>query len=178
MSTHISAAIEIGGALRDTDVRFLCNAITEEHLSAEWGGAEFEPGSADDLLDVIRNFPYGISGRLWLCDDQSAWGEFPILEKACRRLGLSYARFDSSDEFDAGRVDWRPSMSKPLWRYCSVRSEKQVMVSEKSVRRALTFLKKKNTKDAIRILTKLCPNIPPLPPFRIVETTKRKRTRT
>jgi len=54
---------------------------------------------------------------LWLCDEQADYGEFPELEAACRKLGLSYCRHsEASFDCDSELADWRPGMNKPLVR--------------------------------------------------------------
>ena len=106
-------------------------------------------------------------GQLWFCDDQALNGEFPELETACRELGLSYTRQSEGHCQDAEVVDWRPDMEEPLVRTGSNAGDGTFVLTEE-VRKALTHLESNHIGRARELLRTLCPDIPELPPFKIV----------
>lgn len=163
MSERMSGWIQIGGKLPRSNPEQLCAAISTNRVSLEWGDATFEPKLLEELLAARKD------ERLWLCDNEASWGEFPDLEQACRELGLAYIRCsDGASTYDAERVDWRPGMKAPLARICSNKSGEKTLVAEDSVRHALEALEAGNAPGAKRILQNLCHTIPPVPPFEIV----------
>ena len=111
MSSRFCASIRIGGKIKRSKVEPLLKEIRAAALSLEWGDAPFTPQNADELLQAC--------GGSWLsvCDEQANYGEFPELEPACRKLGLSYCRHgEASFDCDAELADWRPGMKKALVR--------------------------------------------------------------
>ena len=162
MSDRIAANITIGGALSRSRLPELLKAITEAEVATSWGDAFFQPQSEEQLLAVL------INGRLWLCDDESRDGGFPDLEDACCKLGLSFTRLcESRYEYDAEVVDFRPGMKKPLFRVGSnVRNV--TYVPETQVRKVLAHLEAGRVGKAKSLLRSLCPDVPKLPPFKIV----------
>jgi hypothetical protein len=111
MSSRFCASIRIGGQIRRSKVELLLKEIRAAALSLEWGDAPFLPQNADELMEA--------RGESWLqlCDEQANCGEFPELEAACRKLGLSYSRHgEASFDCDIELADWRPGMKKPLIR--------------------------------------------------------------
>jgi hypothetical protein len=163
MSERMSGWIQIGGTLPRSHAEQLCSAISTDRVSLEWGDATFEPKSPEELMAARKD------GRLWLCDNEASWGEFPDLEQTCRDLGLAYTRCsDGASMYDAERVDWRPEMKAPLSRICSNESGEKILVAEEPARNALAALEAGNAPTAKRILQSLCHNIPPVPPFEIV----------
>lgn len=163
MSERMSAWILIGGALPRKMTEPLCNAISTSCVSQEWGDATFEPKTPEDLLAARKD------ERIWLCDNEAAWGEFPDLEQTCRKLDLAYTRCsDGSSIYDAERVDWRHGMNKPVSRICSNQSGTKILIAEESVRNALEALEAGTVPKAKRILRALCRSISTVPPFEIV----------
>jgi len=162
MSDRIAAHITIGGALSRSRLPGLLKAITEAEVATSWGDAFFQPQSEEQVLSVLMN------GRLWLCDDESRDGCFPDLEDACRKLGLSYTRLcESRYQYDAEVVDFRPGMKKPLVRVGSnVRN--LTYVPEGQVRKVLVHFQAGRLGKAKVLLRSLCPEVPKLPPFKIV----------
>ena len=160
MSERMSGWIQIGGKLPRSSAEQLCIAILTNRVSLEWGDATFEPKSLKELVAARKD------ERLWLCDNEASWGEFPDLEQACRELGLAYIRCsDGASTYDAKRVDWRPGMKEPLSRICSNESGNKILVAEESVRQALEALEAGNAPGAKRILQSLRHTISPVPPF-------------
>ena len=163
MSERMSGWIQIGGTLPRSQTEQLCTAISSERVSLDWGDATFEPKSPEELIAARKD------ERLWLCDNEASWGEFPDLEEACRELGLAYTRCsDGASTYDAERDDWRPGMKSPLSRICSNESGNNILIAEEPVRNALEALDAGNFPTAKRILQSLCHSIPPVPPFEIV----------
>ena len=162
MSDRIAAHIAIGGALSRSKLPALLKAIAKAEVATSWGDTFFQPQSEEQLLAVLMN------RRLWLCDDESRDGCFPDLEDACRKLGLSYTRLcESRYQCDAEVVDWRPGMRKPLVRVGSnVRNV--TYVPEVQVRKVLVHLQAGRVGKAKSLLRSLCPEVPKLPPCKIV----------
>ncbi len=162
MSERYAASIKIGGEIRRSRLPRLLEAIRAASVSHEWGDACFEPTSAEDLMNAIRD------SHLFLCDDQTRYGEFPELETTCRKLGLSYTRWSEGYcQCDAEVVDWRPGMTKPLARTGS-NSNNATFVPTDEVCKALRQLESNHVRRARQLLRTLCPDIPPLPSFKIV----------
>ncbi len=162
MSERLCAEIRIGGRLSRGQLPEFLKAVSKARVSLEWGDACFTPTTADELLESLRD------GRLWLCDDQASYGEFPELESACRALGLSYTRrSEGKYERDAEIVEWRPGMAEPLSRVGSNHSQ-SAYVPVEEVAKALKHLEAGRAGKAKKILRTLCPQLPELPPFKIV----------
>lgn len=161
MSERYAANITIGGDLPRQRLAELLKAITVAGVSHNWGEPPLEPQSEADLLTSLRD------GHLFLCDDQTRYGEFPELETACRELNLSYARWSEGYcENDAEVVEWRPEMTEPLVRTGS-NAGHEIFVPEDEVRKALRHLERNQIGRARELLRKLCPDIPELPAFQI-----------
>lgn len=163
MSERSSAWIQIGGRIPRSKVHQLIEEITKSGVATDWGDATYEPKSVDELLEALKE------GRLWLCDDQARYGEFPELEKICRRVKLAYTRCsDGGVVYDASRVDWRPGMKKPLARRCSTESEGCILVPQEAVEKVLVALDKTHIRQARRLLRAICTQVPSVPAFEIV----------
>lgn len=162
MSERYAANIKIGGQISKRRVPRLLKTICAASISHDWGEPPFEPQSAEELSTAIRD------GHLFLCDDQTRYGEFPELEAACRKLSLSYTRWcEGYCEYDAELVDWRPGMPEPLCRIGS-NSSNAIFIPADEVRKALKHLESNHIGRARELLRKLCPDIPDLPPFTVV----------
>lgn len=105
--------------------------------------------------------------RLWLCDDEASWGEFPELKKTFRDLGLAYTRrSDGGAAYDAEVIEWRPGMRKPLVRI-GINHNHATFVRTSDVARALRHLEAGRVAQARALLGALCPRISPMPAFTI-----------
>lgn len=163
MSSRFCASIRIGGTIEASKIEPLVLAIRAAGVSCEWGDAPFEPKTQQELLDARKD------GHLWLCDEQANYGEFPELEAVCRKLGLGYTRYsEASFDSDAERVDWRPSMNKPLVWVASNTNCKNTFVPIEQVHGALDLLEAGKVDRALHSLRSLCPPICELPPFEIL----------
>ena len=163
MSERFATWIQIGGKVPRSKINQLLKTIAAAGVSLEWGDVPFTPNSADDLLAARKD------GLLWLCDDEAAWGQFPELEQACRRLKLAHTRCsDGGCAYDAERVDWRPGMKEPLARRSSTEQSGETFVRAGEAKEALVVLEAGDIPKAIAKLRGLCPDIPELPPFEIV----------
>jgi hypothetical protein len=162
MSERYAASIKIGGEIRRSRLPVLLEAIRTASVSHEWGDACFEPTSAEDLVSAIRD------GHLFLCDDQTRYGEFPELEAACRKLRLPYTRWSEGYcECNAEIVDWRRGMKKPLILTGS-NSGDATFVPTDEVRKALRQLESNHIGRARELLRRLCADVPVPPAFKIV----------
>jgi len=162
MSERYAANIVIGGSLPKIRLPELLEVVQETDVSIEWGDAPLNPQSEQELLTALDE------GQLWFCDDQALNGELPELETACRELGLSYTRqSEGYSGYDAEVVDWRPDMEEPLVRTGSNAGDGTFVLTEE-VRKALTHLESNHIGRARELLRTLCPDIPELPPFKIV----------
>ncbi len=163
MSARYTAWIRIGGTVERAKTESLLEAIRQAYVKVDWGEAPLEPTGPDDLLAVRSD------ERLWLCDEEAKYGEFPKLEETCRNLGLAYQRFcEGWCGYDAEITDWRPGMDEPLIRTCSNEDSEIVLVDASTVVEALTAIEEGRCQEAIGRLRSLCPQVPDLPPFEIV----------
>jgi hypothetical protein len=162
MSDRYCAWIRIGGSVTRARARTLVRAIRESGVRSEWGEPYFEPETAADLIHPRKN------GWLWLCDEEARNGEFPDLEKTCRRLGLGYTRHSEAySSYDAELVEWRPGMRRPLVRTGSNEHCDAVLVPLQVVERVLAHFEAGRLAEGMEGLRRLCPEIPVLPPFAI-----------
>lgn len=163
MSERYSTWIKIGGRIKHSRIPPLLDAICTAAVRLDWGEAYFEPQDAAELMKVRRD------GVLHLCDEEARYGEFPELEKTCRRLRLSYRRHsEGTCGYDAGLTDWRPGTREPIYRRGSNEHTHEAMFLASEVKPALDALLVRKTKQAIKTLQRLMPTIPDLPPFEIV----------
>ena len=162
MSDRFSAYIMIGGRLPKRQVPDLLKAITNAGVSFEWGECILQPTTEAELLQAQHK------GKLFLCDTEARYGEFPELEQVCRTLGLAYTRYSEGKyEYDAILVDFRPGMKEPLFRRSSNSSE-AIYVPASEVKKALRHIEAGRVGKAKGLLRSLCPEVPKLPAFKIV----------
>lgn len=103
MSDRFPASITIGGTLTRPQALRLCRAIREDGACLDWGDGGFHPSSAQDLQAAARD------GHLLLVNDQARYGEFPALERFCRRARIPFDRHsDPSYEYDGTLLRFRP----------------------------------------------------------------------
>lgn len=163
MSERFSTWIEIGGRLKGCHVEPLLNAIREAGVRLDWGEPYFEPKDAAELLEGRRD------SLLHLCDEEARYGEFPELEKTCRRLRLSYRRHsEGTCGYDAGLTDWHPGMREPIYRRSSNEHTHEALLLASEVKPALEALLASKAKQAIETLQRIPPTIPALPLFEII----------
>ena len=163
MSEHYATWIRVGGSIEGSKLKPLIKAIQESYVSTEWGDAPFQPRTPDDLTAACEG-PW-----LWLCCDQARSGEFPAIEKACRKLGLPYTRFtEGGIGCDADVLDWRPGMKQVLTRIGSNDDCEKILVDAKPVQQALQQLLAGEVATAIDTLQGLTPEVRELPPFLVL----------
>jgi len=163
MSDRFCGCITIGGRLKRAQVDHLLGAIAEVGASLEWGESLFEPADADELLLALKD------GRLWLCNDQARYGEFPELEEACCDLELAYRRHSEGKyEYDPEVAEWRPGMADPLVRHGSNDDTEAIYVPLDQVKAALDCLEAGSLTQGVKLLRAICPEIPELLVFEIV----------
>jgi hypothetical protein len=162
MSDRFSAYIMIGGRLPKRQVPDLLKAITNAGVSFEWGECILQPTTEAELLQARHK------GKIFLCDAEARYGEFPELEQACRTLGLPYTLYSEGKyEYDPLLTDWRPGMKKPLFRRSS-NSNEAIYVPANEVKKAFQHLEAGRVGKAKVLLRSLCPEVPKLPPFTII----------
>ena len=162
MSDRFCAYIRIGGPLPRRRVPELLKAVVNANASFEWGDCCLQPTTEAELLQARHK------GKIYLCDAEARYGEFPELEQACQTLGLAYTRCSEGKyEYDALVVDWRPGMKKPLVRVGSSSSE-ATYVPVAKVKKVLHHLEAGQVRKAKEMLRTLCSEIPRLPVFKIV----------
>lgn len=163
MSERFSTWIKIGGRIKQARARPLLEAIRTAAVRLDWGDAYFEPKDAAELIESRRD------GVLHLCDEEARYGEFPELETACRRLRLSYRRHsEGTCGYDAGLTDWRPGMPEPIYRRSSNEHTHEAMLLASEIEPAIKALMAGKTNQAIKVIQRMMPTIPDLPPFEIV----------
>ena len=162
MSERFSTWIKIGGRIKQARLEPLLEAIRAAAVRLDWGDAYFEPKDAAELMESRRD------GVLHLCDEEARYGEFPELEKVCRRLRLSYRRHsEGTCGYDAGLTDWRPGMPEPIYRRSSNEHTHEAMLLASEIKPALEALMAGRTKQAIKVIQRMLTAIPDLPPFEI-----------
>jgi hypothetical protein len=163
MSERYATWIRIGGRIKRPQVESLLRAIRAAGVRTDWGDAYFEPKTVEELQDALRD------GCLQLCDEEARGGEFPELERACRRLKLAYRRHaEGTCGYDAEMVDWRPGMKRPVAYTASNESIGEILVPASKVKDAIALLQAGRTQQGIEALQRLCPDLPDVPPFEIV----------
>lgn len=163
MSERYATWIQIGGRIKRSRIDSFLKAIREAAVRTDWGEAYFEPQTPEELLEACKD------GHLQLCDEEARYGEFPELEKACRRLRLSYRRHcEGMCGYDAELLDWRPGMKEPVAHKSSNEHTDETLVLASAVTEAITLLEAGNTQQGIEALKHLCPQLPELPPLEII----------
>jgi hypothetical protein len=187
MSERMSAEIWIGGKIPASLVPKLCAAISAEGVSLDWGDAQFNPSSADDLHNALRKNATGVA-LLWLCDHASRWGEFSDLEMLLQQHEIPYTRrCEGNDAYDPETVEYRPG-HKAIAYPANTSGEPVVEVSKllpvsKALAVAVESTNGKSAADRWALVKKayetlraeLPPDLPPLRPFQIAAVGRRKR---
>jgi hypothetical protein len=162
MSERLKAWIAIGGDVPQALVPELCKVITEEEPSQEWGGDTFEPEDAEDLEDAVDG-----AGHLYLCHDEAPWGEFVDLEKFLRQHGISYDRHSAAKyEYDAQLEQFRPGLGILT---DLATEDGRPLVERDEVEKIRDALRAGKYEEALELAEKLCPDVPDLLPFQIVD---------
>lgn len=109
-SMNASAAIHIGGLITEAGLGTLVAAIVDSGAGLDWG-ARFH--SDAEVIAYVRD--RAVSGRpLFLASFEAVGGAFPVIESACRTLGLTYVRGTDCHPQVAGEVVlWWPGMPQP-----------------------------------------------------------------
>lgn len=164
MSDRFAGTIRIGGAIPPHAAPGLLEAIRAQGASLHWGGADFEPRHAKDLVKAAAR------GVLVLVDDQATYGEFDRLEAFCAGAGIDFDRHSEAKyEYDAEVVKFRRGMKKP-WTVASDQEEGEYVLRRPvdAARRLLGRGTVKHLREALRRLNRvLGPDLPDLTPFRI-----------
>jgi hypothetical protein len=179
MSEPIPTEISIGGKIREDQVPGLCQVITEESVSLEWGDACFTPETAGDLLAACQEHD-GVR-VLWLCDDQANYGMFKVLEAFLEREQIAFRhKSDAKYEYDAEIIEYRPEIGAvcfasnncgqpliPLETMRSIAEAVDKATNSAEGQTALELLRRlRNVQQLVH--EKMPTLVPPLEPFEIV----------
>jgi hypothetical protein len=177
--------IEIGGQIfrtqRDPDepeitmLEALIGAINDEGCCEEYGDKELLLETEADLLEHLDPD----TGRLRFRHDQKPNGQFEQLEDWLQEHGIPFRRWSEAKyEYDAEEVIWLPDMSKPF--HCIMDQECNEVVKGEAVREVMELLVAYQTEEptrsdylneAIAKMRKLCPDVPEVPKFEILDQT-------
>lgn len=196
MADQIAGQIWIGGQVSRrlkvakgscfTVLEGLIGEINSANVSHAWGDANADIEDDAGLLKYLIEDGLG-DGWLYFCDDEARNGEFEELEAYCRKNGIPFRRVsDSCAEYDAEEMLFIP----PGWNTSSgcdltwiVSASCNPVVDGEKVREALELFKTAIQRtggpilnhgsipfqSAMGILRELCPEIPDLPKFEIVD---------
>lgn len=180
MSERLSAEMWIGGKLESRFVPELCDAICAEGVLREWGGAAFEPATAEDLLEARKD----LSGAavVYVCSETANWGEFDELEAWLGEHGLAYRRrTGGSDCYDGELVEFRPGRDiitlptnangRPVADIETVQKAWYLLKETQQALRAGGNALKSISEATDLLASVLPPELPPLAPFEIVGKT-------
>jgi hypothetical protein len=148
MSDHYYASIRIGGSLPREQIPRLCVLLGLD---------------GEDSETLLRRVEQG-----WLRheDGEAAWGEFDSLQRACRDLGLAYAR-DSDAYFDtpARTAFWQPGMEAP--KSVVTDGDGTQLVDADVLSEVRDLLLAGRTGEALQSLENAIVVVPEIPPFTI-----------
>jgi hypothetical protein len=183
MADHMAAEIHIGGKVRRSTAKALCEVIAASGASLEWGGGRCHLNSPDDLL-LARSAETGEPLLLKLYDDQARWGEFDSLESFLRENGIPYSRWSEGKyEYDAEAVAFRSECGQMSW-LTNHDQQPIVLASQLTPIEAkltnLLEMMKRGEAEAVEVLAQikdireglraeLPPAVPTLEPLEIVE---------
>ncbi len=110
MADRMAGEIFIGGQVsRDLLPDFL-EALSAQFVTIEWGGAQFCPETAEDLLANCEEHQGSVVLRL--CHDEARYGVFETLETFLRDHGIPFDRYsDGRYEFDPLWTCFRPGQA-------------------------------------------------------------------
>ncbi|MHA2279696.1 MAG: hypothetical protein ACXAC5_02215 [Promethearchaeota archaeon] len=108
---------------------------------------------------------------------EKAGGKFEDLEFWLQEAGIPYRRWtEAKFEYDAEEVIWLPEMSKSF--HCILDQECNEVVKATEIREVMELLVEYRTEEPVRTdyleeaitkLRKLCPDIPQVPKFELVD---------
>ena len=180
MSDRMAGEIRVGGKISLAVVPQLCDAITREGVSTEWGGGHFRPATTEELLAAVQPHSDQVP-LLCLYDDDAAWGEFASLERFLEEHQIAFTRFSEGKyEYEPEMVAYRPSSGRielltngnrePVIAPCELAAVEKEL--SRIVERA-----RSNTRGIATAVRKardllhdaLPPSVPALEPFEIVD---------
>lgn len=173
MSDRMAAKIIIGGNLPKEVMQELLE-MASGYSVENFGGPEFRFNSAKKLRTNLKNaLERSEDGkRLYLYDDQASWGEFADIEQFCQENGIPFDRYTASMyEYPAEKVMFRTGMESPIQLECSSSDEKEAIVPESIVKKAIEAIRKDPTdftSDAVKQLEEyFTPELEEVPPLTI-----------
>ncbi len=182
MADRFWGRICIGGPVPAELVESLCDVIAALGAELDTGVGDFQPKSADCLLNAVDE------DHLELFDHHAPFGEFPELEEFLRENDIPYdRRSEGKYEYDPELVMFRPGRD-PVYVYTTqdgnpVMDVAPVECVRDNLRETLQSIQDqafssdldKLLRDVVGLaIFDLCgvlpPDVPPLPPFEIVES--------
>ena len=161
MSDRMPAEMEIGGNLPRSLVDDLLGAIANQGATINWDAC---PTSHGELVAAAADR----GGHLFLCKDEASYGAMEELEDFCREHGLPFNRSsDAKYEYDGETIMFRPGLEDRLF---NSTQDGHLLVSAEALEQALAAAGDGNATAAAEELREVMGrNVPPLPPFRIVD---------
>ena len=164
MGEYYSAEIHIGGTVERSKLKELVLVLRKSAVQ-DLDESDLATNEIAQLLLSPEDAPVHFR------DNQAKSGQFEEIESYCRTMGISYDRYsDSHYELDAECSYWRPGFDEPRTfvtdsageHYVPLRDVKDLLVKEREpgvmLEAALAIYIAENEK-------------PPLPPFKVVDST-------
>jgi hypothetical protein len=171
----MAAEIWIGGRLR----RSLLEEFPVSDMRLDWDNSPLPSSSEEDLLAARDK-----DGLLHFADVEVAWGEFTELEGWLREHELPFRRrSEGKYEYSPELVEYRPDLkgrNREVYCYTSPEGKPMLFVSEVAPivdRMAKLAADKRPARERLqaweklyrKLVNALPPELPPLPPFEIVD---------
>ncbi|WP_425613532.1 hypothetical protein NA78x_003366 [Anatilimnocola sp. NA78] len=185
MPEMISAHITLGGCVLAELVPQLCTLISQEDLTLEWGGNQFLPQTAEDLLSARQPEQQHIQ----LFADEASWGQFAALEQFLIEQEIPFDRHhDAKYEIASTTLYFRPESGRQEYLtngdevICEVGPLRALATSLRHLRDQLSggqiSAAQNMIASSIDLLDAHLPaEVPPLPPFGIVGLTADKSSK-
>ena len=163
MSDRMSAEIRIGGPVKRKDLAEFLSEVEDSGGGLEWG-EQFSPKDEKELLKAVKD------DELRLVDDEAASGEFSSLEDFLKQHKIPFTRqTDGKYEYDPEVVHYRSGHEPEILSFITGKDGQRTMFEE-DVRKIEKLLTKRGTvgaDEAVLLINKLLPPVPPLSAFRI-----------
>lgn len=179
MPEMIAAHITIGGRVPSELVPQLCELISQEDLALDWGGKQFAPRTAEDLLSARQG------QRLQLFAETASWGEFKSLEQFLIEHQIPFDRHhDAKYEIASTALFYRPEFGCQEFLtdgneevLCQAAPLLELAASLRQVREQLSGGQISAAEDQLsacidQLESHLPAEVPPLPQFEIAGFTK------
>ena len=154
MGDHYPCELMIGGEIPRDVAEELCQRISQQGVSLDWGDADFTPTCPNQLLEALDE-----DGLLTLVDDQARDGEMYELEEFLQARHIYYVRHSSGHYEFTESFEWLG----PEGQGGCLSSQEMPVIPLIDIQKALTL----SDEDALRMIRELvATNSPPtLPPL-------------